>query len=255
MWLRSAKFILVPMVALLVSYAACAEHEAAPRPLPTGPPIVVVEFRSELLWAPRFLLYRDGTAIGTTARDIQAAIKTHTPLTMRHARLTDRERDDLVRAVQNVLRNGGTTRYRVERASDIPHYVLSADAPGTIEVSGRIEGLRGWLNRRALPPSVRALFGTALGMAWGHQPWPVAQLAVRLKPWTARKPAQECSTGRTFPFITKSGQALVIGMDAAESDLFRWFGRCTYVGVAGGQWEYSGYEPIVPGWSPFSQRN
>src|SRR5438445_13657303 len=152
MWLRSAKFILVPMVTLLISYAACAEHEAAPRPLPTGPPIVVVEFRSELLWAPRFLLYRAGTAIGTTARDVQAAIKTHTPLTMRHARLTDRERDDLVRAVQNVLQNGGTTRYRVERASDIPHYVLSADAPGTIEVSGRIEGLRGWLNRRALPP-------------------------------------------------------------------------------------------------------
>src|SRR5438105_3345717 len=115
MWLRSAKFILVPMVALLISYAACAEHEAAPRPLPTGPPIVVVEFRSELLWAPRFLLYRDGTAIGTTARDIQAAIKTHTPLTMRHARLTHGER---FRSSQ--VRPGTGHRYGRGRKRPVP---------------------------------------------------------------------------------------------------------------------------------------
>jgi len=229
-------------------------RERPPQPTLTGTPVVAVEFQSELLWVPRFLLYPDGTIIGTTPGDIESALKRHQPVPLRYGKVPENERERLVQAVQTALQNGGA-RYRVERhTSETSHYVLSSSAESAvIDVGGRIEGFRGRLNRLSLPHAVREVLGSTLGVTFNAR-WPVAQFAVRLKPWMGKQASGECTSERLFPFLARAGNSLIIGINAGDSGLVPWFERCTYVRLAGGNWEYFGYEPVVPGWPPFVTR-
>lgn len=239
------------LVPRLVFCAAMAATEAHSSPT-TGVPVAVVEMHTELLRVVRLAVYPDGTVLGATSDDVEAALSTHRPVVLRTGRLVSGELPELMEQLRDSLASG-PKRYRLAKASHLPHFIVSdkTTVDHMADIAGQVEGPGTWFNKLILPTNLRRVLDRLLNVTFDRV-WRPDTFLFQFSRWKQKEAAPDCILKERVDIESEAEGVLL--MRAGEVDarrLLPYLQRCTFVGISGKTWLYAGYGPVLPGWRPF----